>query len=204
MIIWGFKARTKTLGEGTFYSPSAGRDAQYKLLEARRWFTIFFIPLIPLKVLGTYVECQATGATYDPAILHNATNADFVDQLVGGVREVVAKVALADGQVSDRERQLAVEIIGQHVDGYDHASFDEDLTRSSGAPLDERLRYLAGTLSERGKEDVLTAAARMMTSDGTIDGRDRDAVQSIGEQLMMSPAHVRGVIETAASSIQQT
>jgi hypothetical protein len=27
----------------------------YRRKEARRWFTLFFIPLIPLKVLGEFV-----------------------------------------------------------------------------------------------------------------------------------------------------
>jgi len=95
MIIWGWRSRMKTLSEGMFFSPAAGRDVPYKLIEARRWFTLFFIPLIPLKVLGTYVECSQTGSTYDPKILNNPTNADFTDQLSAAVREVVVAVAQA-------------------------------------------------------------------------------------------------------------
>lgn len=201
MLIWGWKSRMKTLGEGRFYSPAAGADAPYKLVEARRWFTLFFIPLIPLKVLGTYVECQVTGATYDPKILDNPTNAEFTDQLSAGVREIVAAVSMADEQITDEERRLAIEIVGRYVEGYGPADFDADLARAATAPMEDRLTYLAGALNERGKEQLLTAAAIVMTADGSIDERDRAAVRDIGEKLAMSPAHVRGVIDTAASSI---
>jgi uncharacterized membrane protein YebE (DUF533 family) len=203
MLIWGWTARTKTLGEGVFYSPAAGQDAPYRLVEARRWFTFFFIPIIPLKVLGTFVECQVTQATYDPAILEGPTNADFMDQLTAGVREVVAAVAHADGTITAEERRLAIEIVGNYVAGYDDNAFEGDLARAADAPLDGRLAYLSGSLNEQGKERLLTAAAMLMTADGVIDDRDREAVRSIGEKLTMSPAHVRGVIDTAASSIAQ-
>jgi tellurite resistance protein len=201
MLIWGWRSRNKTLSEGTFFSPAAGRDATYRLVEARRWFTLFFIPIIPLKVLGTFVECQVTKATYDPLILDNPTNADLIDQLAAGVREVVCAVVAADATVTVEERRLAIEIIGRHVAGYDEATLDADLARVDGAPLDERIAYLSSALSEPGKERLLMAAATVMAADGSIDDRDRDAVRTIGEKLGMSTAHIRGVIDTAAPSI---
>lgn len=201
MLIWGWRSRRKTLSEGTFFSPAAGRDAPYRLVQARRWFTLFFIPIIPLKVLGTFVECQLTKSVYDPRILENPTNAEFTDQLAGAIREVVCAVASADATVTAEERRLAVEIIGRYVTGYDEATFDADLARVDDAPLDERLAYLSSALSEPGKEQVLTAAATIMAADGSIDDRDRNAVRTIGEKLGMSQAHIRGVIDTAASTI---
>lgn len=201
LLIWGWRARKKTLREGTFFSPAAGRDAPYRLVEARRWFTLFFIPIIPLKVLGTFVECQVTKATYDPSILQNPTNAEFTDQLAVGVREVVCSVASADATVTAEERRRAIDIVGGYVPGYDEASLDADLARVDQAPIDQRLAYLSSALSEPGKERLLTAAATMMAADGLIDPRDRDAVRSIGEKLGMSPAHIHGVIEVATSTI---
>ena len=202
MLIWGWRARRKTLSEGTFFSPAAGRDAPYRLVEARRWFTLFFIPIIPLKVLGVYVECQITKSTYDPMILEKPTNAELTDQLAAGVREVICAVVSADGAVSVEERRLAIEIVGAHVPGYNEATLDDDLARVGDAPLDDqRLAYLSSALNEQGKERLLTAAATVMSADGSIDDRDRDAVRSIGEKLGMSQAHIRGVIDTAASTI---
>ena len=144
MLIWGTKVRRKTLGEGTFFSPAAGRDAPYRLVEARKWFTFFFIPLIPLGVIGTFVECQLTQATYDPAVLDNPTNEAFLEQLTAAIREVVAAVAVADGVVTERERRAAVSVVRAYVADYDESMLDADLARAHRAPLAARLAYLAG------------------------------------------------------------
>ena len=184
LLIWGFRARTKTLGEGVFYSPAEGGDAPYKLLEAKRWFTFFFIPIIPLNVLGTFVECQATKSTYDPQILNNPTNAEFTDQLSLGLREVVAAVAAADGAISEAEERLAVGIVGRQIPSYDVAAFRADVAQAGASPLDQRLTYLAGALNEQGKESLLGAAATIMASDGTIDERDKAEVERIGTMML--------------------
>lgn len=199
MLIWGWKTRLKTLSEGVFYSPAAGQDAPYRLVEARKWFTLFFIPLIPLSVIGTFVECQLTKATYDPGILESPTTADFRVQLSAAVRESVAAVVLADGIVTEHERRLAIDVVRGYVPEYDGAMLAADLERATDAPLDARLAFLANSLNEHGKEQVLTATATVMTADGVIDDRDRAAVESIGTSLGMSPAHVRGVIDTASA-----
>lgn len=199
MLIWGWRTRFKTLSDGVFYSPAAGQDAPYRLVEARKWFTFFFIPMIPLSVIGTYVECQLTKATYDPAILDSPTTADFRIQLAAAIRESVAAVVLADGTVTPHERQLAMEVVRGYVPEYDAAMLEVDLVSAANAPLAARLAFLANALNEHGKEQVLTATATVMTADGVIDDRDRAAVESIGTSLGMSPAHVRGVIETASA-----
>ena len=62
ILIWGWKSRLKTLSQGTFHCPHCQADRQYDQRQARRWFTIFWIPLIPLKVLGTFVECTTSSA----------------------------------------------------------------------------------------------------------------------------------------------
>lgn len=69
IILFGWKVRWKTLGGGTFHCPVEGGARSYELREARRWFTVFFVPLIPLKVLGTQVHCQGCGTELAPAVL---------------------------------------------------------------------------------------------------------------------------------------
>lgn len=199
MLIWGTKVRRKTVGEGTFFSPAAGRDAPYRLIEARKWFTFFFIPLIPLGVLGTFVECGLTQATYDPAVLDNPTNEAFLEQLTAAIREVVAAVAVAGGVVTERERRAAITVVRAYVSEYDDSMLDADLARADHAPLTARLAYLAGAMAEQGREQVLTAAATVMAADGVVDDGDRALVASLGRQLSMSPAHIRGVIDTATA-----
>ena len=99
---------------------------------------------------------------------------------------------------------MALEVIRESLGAaYGSAELKADLehARSQSTSMDDRLGYLSGTLNEQAKEQLLGAAAHIMTADGSIDSRDRDAVKSIGEKLTMSPAHVRGVIDTAEESI---
>ena len=201
-FIWGWTTRLKTLEEGVFYSPATGRDGPYRLVRARRWFTFFFIPLIPLKVVGTFVQCKRTQSFYDPRVLQRPTVAMLDEQLTAAVREIVVAVARADGDISTAERRLAIDIIDDYIKFYSDEDFERDLGWAVTGGLDDRLAFFADALSGQGKETLLTVAARMMTANGTVDDRARELVQSIGERLSMSPAHVRGVIETAAS-IQQ-
>jgi len=201
MLIWGWRTRTKTLSSGIFFSPRAGCDAPYELVEARKWFTFFFIPLIPLSVLGTYVRCGLTGAEYDAKILEAPTNADVLGQLVLGTREMVATAANAGGFVSDNTRRLAVDAVRDHVAEYDDAQLEQDLRTAGQAPLADRLRYLSGTISDTGKERLLLSAAALITADGIPNPATDQAVRWMGEQLLLSPAHVHGIIAQATSQL---
>ncbi len=69
LLIMGMKARLKVLAEGLFTCPNEGGQRTYRHVSARRWFTLFWIPVIPLGRLGEHVECASCGAQYDTAVL---------------------------------------------------------------------------------------------------------------------------------------
>jgi len=69
MIIFGTKGITSIQKQGTFHCPACGAGANYTQKEVRRYFTLFFIPLIPLHKAGEYVECQRCGGSFKPEVL---------------------------------------------------------------------------------------------------------------------------------------
>lgn len=69
MIIFGSRARHITIGEGQFYCPQCNTKRDYLHKKAKRYFTLYFIPLIPLDELGEYVECQTCKVTFKPEVL---------------------------------------------------------------------------------------------------------------------------------------
>ena len=75
LLIWGFKVRSKLLSVHTFFCPACGGDRGGRLLSARRWFTLFWIPLIPLKEVGDYVECDTCHGHFQTAVLDTPTTA---------------------------------------------------------------------------------------------------------------------------------
>ena len=78
ILIWGFKARAKTISTGEFFCSRCGADRSYALQQIRRWFTLFFIPLFPAgKALGEQVKCSTCGARFQPEVLNTPTSASF-------------------------------------------------------------------------------------------------------------------------------
>jgi hypothetical protein len=69
IFIAGVKVRTTTVDTGTFQCPNEGGDRRYQHLRARRWATLFFIPVIPLDQRGEWVECLGCGSTYRTDVL---------------------------------------------------------------------------------------------------------------------------------------
>lgn len=64
MIIFGTRGITTTPEKGDFHCPSCDATQKYGLKRVRRFFTLYFIPLIPLNKLGEYVECVTCKDTY--------------------------------------------------------------------------------------------------------------------------------------------
>ena len=64
MIIWGSRGLTSVVENGQFHCPQCGTDRMFNLKQVRNFFTLYFIPLIPLNVAGRYVECGSCGGTF--------------------------------------------------------------------------------------------------------------------------------------------
>jgi len=72
LIIFGSRSVTGSKGTGSFDCPRCGTNRPYDHKRVRRFFTLYFIPLIPLSTLGEYIECGGCGGTYKPEVLRRA------------------------------------------------------------------------------------------------------------------------------------
>ena len=70
MIIFGTTGKTSVEKKGFFHCPACGHDAGYQQKGIRRFFTLFFVPLIPLHKVSDYVECDRCGGTFKPDVLN--------------------------------------------------------------------------------------------------------------------------------------
>ena len=68
-FIAGLRTRNKTVGMGTFHCPNEGGVRRCRRLQARRWFTLFFVPVVPLDRRGEWVQCLGCGSTYRTDVL---------------------------------------------------------------------------------------------------------------------------------------
>jgi uncharacterized Zn-finger protein len=70
MIIIGTRVRRSVIGVKPFYCPTCQTERNYVHEEAKRWGTLFFIPIIPLDKVGEVVTCQHCGTQYRPEVLN--------------------------------------------------------------------------------------------------------------------------------------
>jgi predicted RNA-binding Zn-ribbon protein involved in translation (DUF1610 family) len=69
IIIWGSRGLTSTLDSGQFYCPKCDGRRDYHLRQVREFFTLYFIPLIPMGRAQRYVECGSCGGTFKEEVL---------------------------------------------------------------------------------------------------------------------------------------
>jgi hypothetical protein len=204
LLIWGIRRRSKVIDRGLFFCPHCGGDRQYARKQARRWFTFFFIPIIPLKVLGEFVECETCRTAYKLEVLSTPTTAGMLDQLTSAIREMVVQVVrAAPDAIACRASALAVlsESTGR---AWTDAELDVDLASVDVTNLPARLTALAGTLTEQGKESFLGSTVRVAAPTGTLDAGMRPVVDGIAASLSMTPAHARGVIDSTVERLRSS
>lgn len=69
MIIFGTRSVESTIGNGFFYCPRCNTQRTYRLIGVNRWFTLYFIPVIPMGRIGRYVECDSCAGTFAEEVL---------------------------------------------------------------------------------------------------------------------------------------
>ncbi|MCP5543271.1 MAG: DUF4190 domain-containing protein [Akkermansiaceae bacterium] len=92
MIIFGTTGKTSVEKKGFFHCPACGEGASYQQKGIRRYFTLFFVPLIPLHKVGDIVECDRCGGSFKPEVL---TWGGIVPQGAGGPPPIPGGVGIA-------------------------------------------------------------------------------------------------------------
>jgi hypothetical protein len=194
LLIFGTKARYVPMEAGTFYCPDEGGDRGYTLLEARRWFTLFFIPLIKLGLLGYVVECDSCRRQYDQRTLHLPTSASMEHKIEVAARALFG--SLADSH--PHPGRVAAELesfLG--CPAYCATDLVAHSRIQTPAQRHEALVAAGDVLDPAGREGLLLSAASAAVSDGEITAKHRSILLEAGSSLGMTPIHVEGVMTVA-------
>lgn len=195
LLIWGWRVRFKTLAEGVFFCPTCGGDRGFARKQGRRWFTLFFLPLIPLDHVGEeFVECTTCKSSYRLSVLQMPTSSALADNLLAANREALVWL-LRLTVPGPATIAAALHILSTAS----NRQWTEQALRADVAALDvnglgDRLTGLAGVLNEHGKETLLSGCARVAAADGTISDQERQLLDLVARSLGMTPAHAHGVI----------
>jgi zinc-ribbon family len=200
VIIFGLRVFYRTIAQGTFYCRRCGGDRQYRHRSGRRWFTLFFIPVIPLNSVGEHVQCATCRTRYVPDVLGLPTTAQMQAALPAGMRAAVSAMLRSGDPSSPVSRQRAIEaVIGSGVPDYDETMLDADLVRPSEA-IRPALNKVGAQLTIQAREWYLAEVIRIALADGTLSESERHAALAIGMDLGMTQAQVIGVVAMTEQS----
>jgi hypothetical protein len=194
VIIWGLRVVYRTLGRGVFFCRRCGGDREYRRRAGRRYVTVFFIPLVPLRPTGEHVQCLTCKTRYVTEVLKLPTTVQMSTALVAGMRAVVAVMLRADDPASPLPRRRALDVVtGAGMTGYDEAALAADLAEpaEAGRP---RIAALGSQLQVEAREWCLAEAIRIAMADGPLTGAERAAAGHLAAALGMTQAQAIGVI----------
>jgi hypothetical protein len=190
------------IGRGQFHCPNCGGDRNYEHRTARRFFTLFFLPVIPLDKVGEVVQCQTCRVRFDPVVLKRPTTAQLGNTLVAGMRAAAAVILRAGGptEIATRTAIGAVRVAGdpQYDVGHLHADLNQPPEAAAG-PLQTMAAQLAPDVCERW----LATATKIGLADGPLTPGERDGLRWIASNLGLTPAHAHGVISTTEQAFTQ-
>jgi len=197
MIIFGTKSTRKLLDRGHFHCPQCQADRDFDMRRAKRWFHIYFIPLIPLNTYPPYVECKTCKATFVEGVLNSATDADIRAEFETATMEILARMAWADGIIEPEERQEIFKVVNDIcAREYSMNDVNAAIDQAKGNPEDALAvaTRVSGMLNDRGKEMIVAAVYDIAASDGDFAKEEREMILEIGAGLGLRPAYIKGLL----------
>lgn len=200
LIIFGLRVFYRTIAQGTFHCRRCGGDRQYRHRAGRRWFTLFFLPVIPLNAVGEHVQCTTCRTRYVTDVLSQPTTAQMQAALPAGMRAAVAAMLRSGDPSSPVSRQRAIEaVIGSGVPNYDESMLNADLMQPFEA-IRPALNQVGTQLTIQAREWYLAEVIRIVLADGLLSETERQAALAIGADLGMTQAQVIGVVAMTEQS----
>ena len=208
MIIFGTRGVKSTIKEGKFHCPQCASQQAYKHKKVTKFFTLYFIPLIPLGSAGEYVECQSCRGTFIPRVLQHQpqqTQDQFLAEYEKALKHSLVLMMLADGEIDDREKQVVLDVANKfsHNDMAMH-DLEQYITevQHQSEGVDTYLKRVAPMLNSHGKEVVIKCALTVAAADGHIDNSELQLLKEIALALEVTGAHLKGILAELAPQPQ--
>ena len=204
MIIFGLRVRFSTTGTIAFFCPRCGGDRHGHTRVARRWFTLFFLPIIPLNKVGEIVECTTCKTRFPPSVTDQPTTAALGQVLADAVRVLTAMVVGAGDRTDPVMRAAAVADVRAAVGQYDEATLDSDVDKVEVALTEQYVSPMASGLEVAGKERLVGDLTRVALAGGIVTPAQRNVIELVGRSLDLTPAHVTGIVASVAAAATPT
>ena len=116
MIIFGTRGVKSTIKQGNFNCPQCESTQDFRHRKVTKFFTLYFIPLIPLGSAGEYVECRNCKGTFIPRVLdyEKKPSADaFLSEYEKAMKHCMVMIMLADGHIDEDEMVMVQKVINK-------------------------------------------------------------------------------------------
>ncbi|MEM6687156.1 MAG: TerB family tellurite resistance protein [Bacteroidota bacterium] len=199
MIIFGTRGVKSTIKSGNFHCPQCEQSKPFRHRKVTKFFTLYFIPLIPLGSAGEYVECGVCKGTFIPRVLdyNNASEDQFMAHYEKAIRHSMVLVMLADGEIDPNEKDQVLKIINKFgTNDLNMAQLDAYITQvqRENEDVTTYLKGVASSLNEHGKETVIKCALSVAAADGHIDDSELDLIAEMAQAMEMSKSHYKGIL----------
>lgn len=199
-VIFGTRGVTSTEDRGAFFCPRCEDERAYRKKRVRRFFTLFFVPVVPLDRVAEYVECEGCGGTFDDAVLSwdpREAQRQFEAEFQKAMKTLMLHMLLADDRIDDAEVRTVCEIYNRLSGGSvsaDEVAAEAVLLSASDADPVSVAAAFGPRLNDTGKEMVVQAGLQVASADGHVGDEEMALLRRIAKAMEMSDRHLRGVL----------
>lgn len=200
MLIIGEKQITKEVANGTFECPVCDSRQGYRHRQIKQYFSLFFIPLLPMNDSANYVICNHCLCCFDPRILTEpAVYSDPINHRA--MRRALCYLLAGYGDSSVGRQQLSA--IFQTYNGItlSPATVAQELQAITGgdSPTLPMLHKLSPQLSTHAKHQLLLACYQLCQGLTEMSFEDRVRINTLAAELELSIPEVNYLISTLGS-----
>ncbi len=200
LLVFGLKIRLTTVAPLVFFCPTCGGDRPGARRAARRWLTLFWVPVVPLGRAGEVVECETCHTRFDPTVADRPTTAHLASILDDAVRVLTAMVVASGDSQDPALRAAAVERVAPILAGYDDDTLSGDIEVLDPALAGSYVEPLAEGLEVTGKESLLADLVRVALAGVTVTPDQRRVIEAAGRGLGLTAAHITGVVTSTVAA----
>jgi len=155
----------------------------------RRWFTLFFIPVIPLDVIDRFYECDRCKAAYNENVKNVLTQSqEEIDASQKAARKIYSEalvaamthMAMIDGDYAEEEEREINDAI-ENFDEFKHELLQVHREVKVNLNRDNQVfNYLSEArkaLSSEALMNILAQAAVVLLADGSIEKEEEDLMK---------------------------
>lgn len=219
IIIFGTRGVRSTVQQGTFICPQCQDQQNYKHKKVTQFFTLYFVPLIPLGNKGEYVECMGCRNTYITRILDLQKTIDISNRKDSSgvieepkaqitsqastapvsiesekdkaIKKLLLMMILADGKVENAEIVTFHRVYHESTGQTVRDIYKElDEVRTENKQPHQYLREVNAYLNQESKEEILRACMKIAAADGNIDPSELRMIENFGKALELKPAEI--------------